>query len=511
MKYFLVGDLGTSGIKFGLVNERKEVVESLYLSTRYIAQGPGRMIQSCDDFVEEVLKGIRFLLSKSGVSPCEIVALAFSGQMGGIIGIDENFESLTGLDMGLDLQSERYNRLFQEEYAPFVNEKSCGSPRNFPKILWWKHERPEIYRRAKKFVTLNGYVVGRLAGLRAGDAFVDFTLLSFFGNEEMERKRWSGEISRDTGVALDKLPRVVAPWKVVGKLSSEAATSCGLLAGTPIVAGLGDQPAGFLGGNFCIPGVLVDVAGSSTILSLFVEEPVRKREKPAVMYMISALPSGYHAFTYINGGGTTIRWFVDEFLGGCTEDREGWYEWITAKSATLPPGAEGLLFLPYFGGRQCPYDALLRGGFVGLSWWHKKEHLFRAILESLGYDYALGLQALREAFPHHRWDMVFVTGGGAKNTLWNKIKASILGIPYLAVDDYKFPLLGCALVAGYGMGIFSEICSFPEGFSPVGEKVLPDPVSQKAYARYLRLYASLLEYSLQSSFHALTMILESEG
>ncbi|MGC8779040.1 MAG: FGGY-family carbohydrate kinase, partial [Candidatus Caldatribacteriaceae bacterium] len=450
MKYFVVGDLGTSGIKVGLVSEEREVQESLYLPTRYSARGPGRMIQGCDDFVAEFLKGVRFLLGKSTVSPGDVVALSLSGQMGGIIGVDGDFRSLTGLDMGLDLQSERYNRLFQEQYAAFVNLTSCGSPRNFPKILWWKKERPEIYKKVAKFVTLNGYVAGRLANLSGEEAFVDYTLLSFFGNEEMETMQWSEDLSRDLGVALDKFPRIVTPWDVVGKLSPWAASRCGLCAGTPIVAGLGDQPAGFLGGGFCVPGVLVDVAGSSTILSLFVDKPVRKREAPEVMYMISATASGYHAFTYINGGGTTIRWFVDEFVGKQNDTQEGWYEWITEKSASLPPGSGGLLFLPYFGGRQCPYDASVRGGFVGLSWWHKKEHLFRAILESLAYDYALGLRALREAFPCYQWAKVFATGSGARNRLWNAIKASVLGLPYFPVDDYKFPLLGCAVVAGYG-------------------------------------------------------------
>lgn len=511
MKYFIAGDLGTSGIKVGLVSEKGEVVESLYLPTRYRAEGPGRMMQKSDNFVEESLKGIRFVLGKSNVNPKDVVALAFSGQMGGVIGVDRDFQSLTDLDMGLDLQSESYNHLFQEEYADFVNEKSCGSPRNFPKILWWKQEQPEIYRRVVKFVTLNGYVVGRLGGLRAEEAFLDYSLLSFFGNEEMERKQWSKEVTKDLGIDFEKLPRIVEPWCTVGTVSPWASSSCGLLSGTPIIAGLGDQPAGFLGGGFVTPGVLVDVAGSSTILSTFVLQPVRQSEKPTVMYMIAAQPSGYYAFTYINGGGTTIRWLVDTFLNGKEGRQEDYYDWITEKSSRISCGSEGLLFLPYFGGRQCPYDVSTRGAFIGLSWWHGKAHLFRSVLESLAYDYALGFDALQKTFPQYTYKLVFVTGGGAKNVLWNQIKASVLNLPYMPVDDYKFPLLGCAIVAGYGVGLLPEIAPFSQDIPTLEAMVKPDVSAHQVYRRYRDLYACLLNQPLRESFQALWSFLGGES
>ncbi|MEN3186633.1 MAG: FGGY family carbohydrate kinase [Atribacterota bacterium] len=511
MKYFVVGDLGTSGIKVGLVSEKGEMVESLYLPARYQAKGPGRMIQKSDDFVEESLKGIRFVLGKSGINARDVVALAFSGQMGGVIGVDRDFQSLTGLDMGLDLQSESYNHFFQEEYADFVNEKSCGSPRNFPKILWWKRERPETYNKVAKFVTLNGYVVGRLGGLRAEEAFLDYSLLSFFGNEEMERKQWSEEVTRELGVDLTKFPRIVEPWCTVGAVSPWAASSCGLLSGTPIVAGLGDQPAGFLGGGFTTPGVLVDVAGSSTILSTFVHQPVRQREKPAVMYMIAAQPWGYHAFTYINGGGTTIRWLVDTFLNGKEGMQEDYYEWMIEKSSQIPCGSEGLLFVPYFGGRQCPYDVSIKGAFIGLSWWHGKAHLFRSVLESLAYDYALGFEAIRKIFPQHSYEMIFVTGGGAKNRLWNQIKASVLGLPYMPVDDYKFPLLGCAIVAGYGVGLLPEVSPLFQDVPTYERMVQPDMAAHRVYENYCGLYSRLLDQPLQVSFQVLWSFLRGES
>ncbi|BER91643.1 FGGY-family carbohydrate kinase [Atrimonas thermophila] len=509
MKHLAVGDLGTSGIKIGLVNEKGEVVESIYFPTRYSAKGLGRIVQQSDDFVEGILKGIRLLFEKSRIAPNNIVALALSGQMGGIIGVDKEFRNLTGLDMGLDLHSERYNRFFQEKYANFVNTKSCGSPRNFPKILWWKHERPEVYKKVARFVTLNGYVVGRLAGMRADKAFIDYTTLSFFGNEEMEKKQWSEEVTRDLGIDLTKLPQIVEPWQVVGKVSPESASSCGLLSGTPIVAGLGDQPAGFLGGGLNIPGMLADVAGSSTILSLFVDKPVRQKENPTVMYMIAAQPSGYHAFTYINGGGTTIHWFIDTFLSDQEGTSESQLQWITKKSARVPPGSEGLLFLPYFGGQQCPYNPSVRGAFIGLSWWHKKEHLFRSILESIAYDYALGLEALRATFPRYPYKQIFAMGGGARNELWNHIKANVLGLPYIPIDDYKFPLLGCAIVAGYGIGLFSKIAPLKRKDDLFHNSVIqPNASLHHVYKQYCEIYANLLHQPLRSSFQALALLSE---
>ncbi len=499
MKYLLSGDLGTSGIKIGLVSEAGELVESTYQSVRYHTQGSGRVIQRVETFLDETLRLIRLIIEKSQVDPRDIVALSLSSQMGGIIGVDKTFVAITGLDMGLDLLSERYNRWFQDRYADFVNLKSCGSPRNFPKILWWKRERPEIYEQVVKFVTLNTYVVGRMAGYKNQDVFIDYTLLSFFGNEDMVKRAWSEELSQELGVSVDKLPRIVPPWTIVGKVSSEIAEKCGLLGGTPIVAGAGDQPAGFLGGGFCEFGTLVDVSGSSTLLSLYVPFPVRERDNPVVMYMPSVIPGEYHAFTYINGGGTTLNWFVEEFASG--DDREEMYRELTERSEVLPLGSEGLIFLPYFGGRQCSYDDTIRGGFIGLSWWHKREHLFRSILESLAYNQALGFSALHRLFPWFSSWKVFAMGGGTRNRLWNQIKADVLNIQYIPVDDYKFPLLGNAIIAGYGIGLWDNLVPFSLRREEVYPTTFyPNRDNNRVYREFLSIYERLITSPLSKTF-----------
>lgn len=257
---------------------------------------------------------IKDILEKSKISSKNIASISLSGQMGGVIGIDKNFNSITGLDMGLDIRSEKYNDYIHKKFKKQLRGITCGSPRNIPKILWWKNENPEIYKRIIKFVTLSGYIGGKLTGLLGSEAYIDYTTLSFFGGEDILKLDWSDEICKLLDLDMRKLPKVVPPWEVIGKLNKSSAEKCGLLNGTPVVYGAGDQPAGWLGTGLLTPGVMLDVSGSLVILFLVVDRFIPDIENGSVMYIPSIIPNIYYAFVYINGGGICLRWFRDHFL-----------------------------------------------------------------------------------------------------------------------------------------------------------------------------------------------------
>lgn len=177
--YFIGVDLGTTGIKAGIIDLRGNTIVSSCWETALSSSGAGRMEQNPDDFYHDTLQIIRKVLEKSGIHSKNVAGIAMDGQMGGVIGIDKDFNSLTGLDMGLDIKSEKYNAYIHEKYGELISKRTCGSPRNAPKIIWWKKEQPDIYCRIFKFVTLSGYVAGKVTGLTHEDAFIDHTLLSF--------------------------------------------------------------------------------------------------------------------------------------------------------------------------------------------------------------------------------------------------------------------------------------------------------------------------------------------
>jgi xylulokinase len=498
---FVGADLGTSGIKAGVVDADGRVLGSLYWDTELSSSGPGRMEQSPEGFYAQSLRIIRAAVEKAGIEPALIRGIALDGQMGGVIGVDREFDSVTGLDMGLDIRSEKYNALIHRERASALRSISCGSPRNAPKIMWWKREQRATYRKVAKFVTLSGFVAGKLAGLKADEAFLDYTMLAFFGNEDAREHDWSDELSQAYDLDLQKLPRVVAPWDVVGRLTGRAAAECGLPAGTPIAAGAGDQPAGLLGGGFLEPGVLCDVSGSSTLLIQCVDSFRPDLERGAIVYMPSVLKERYHALSYINGGGMALSWFLNSILGG---GERGSYEELTRKAAELSPGADGLLFVPYFGGRQCPYDTEFRGGWLGLNWGHRPEHLFRSMLEGLTCDYALGLRYLRQLFPEISAQELKSYGGGSRNRLWSQIKADLLGLPVRCLESYNYAIRGCGLLAARAVGVLDDVqgsASPAEGSPAAGaagataaaaddELFLPRPEAGSRYAGYVEAFAA---------------------
>jgi len=508
--YFVGVDLGTNGIKAGIMDLHGNIVESSYWEVALSSRSPGRMEQNPDGFYEDTLRIIKEVLEKSKINPGDVAGVVLDGQMGGIIGIDKDFNSLTGLDMGLDIRSEKYNTYIHEKYGELIAEKTFGSPRNGPKIMWWKKENPDIYDRVFKFVTLSGYVAGKISGLKGEQAFIDHTLLSFFGMEEAVELKWSNELCELFDIDMEKLPFIVPPWKIIGEINSLSAQRCGLKKGTPVLAGAGDQPAGFLGAGLVTPGSIIDVSGSSTILSVSVDKFIPDLKHRAIMYIPSVVPKIYYAFTYINGGGISLRWFRDQLVSqgeiSVRKDKKSVYDILEEKALSVPPGSGGIIFIPYFGGRQCPYDSRLRGGWIGLNWGHKREHLYRAMLESIAYDYNAGLKLIREMFPEFKIKEILVTGGGSNSNLWNQIKADVLGIPYVKLSSYEFALRGCGIIAGYGLGVYQDIVSIAKSIKAEmrKEKFFPDDKNHKIYSAYSEIYQNIFLNPLQKTFHLLS-------
>jgi len=512
--YFIGIDLGTNGIKAGIVDEQGEVISSSYLETSLISSAPGRMEQDPQDFYSGTLKIIKDILQKSKISPKEVTAIGLDGQMGGVIGIDRNFDSITGLDMGMDIRSEKYNDYIHKKYKNKLRKITCGSPRNTPKIMWWKREYPEVYNKIIKFITLTGYVGGKLAGLKSYQAYIDYTMLSFFGMEDILKLDWSDELCQLYDLEIEKLPTVVPPWKVVGRLNKAASKTCGLMQGTPIVAGAGDQPAGLLGAGLLEPGVMLDVSGSSVLLFLVVDRFVPDIENGAVMYIPSIIKGIYYAFIYINGGGICLRWFRDQFLPdektAKRSKQKSKYDLIEEKAKLIYPGSKGLMFIPYFGGRQCPYNRSLKGAWIGLSWGHKREHMYRAILESIAYEYCIGLSHLKRLFPDYETDKIFVTGGGSSSRLWNQIKADVLGKSYLKIESFQFALRGSGLLAGYGVGAVKDLkkAALKVDIGKNVKEFEPAKANKKLYESYSNIYKDIFTNTLEKTYNQLVDLMD---
>ncbi|NPV86977.1 MAG: xylulose kinase [Anaerolineae bacterium] len=494
-KYLIGVDLGTSATKAALYDPHGALVAEASQEVPIYYPKPGVVEQENDDFYTSAAQTVRACLQQSGVDPRQVAAIAFDSQMAGVGSIDEHYRPAARFDSWLDMRCQPYIEQMRREAGELVTRLTGCAPTcdHGPKMLWLKHERPQEYGRVARFLMPSAYVAGRMAGLKADQAFMDYTFIHFSGFSDAQNLRWSEELCRRFGLEMDKLPRIVAPWEVIGEVQAEASADFGLAQGTPIAAGCGDTAACALGAGVVHPGMVYDTAGTAAVLAATTDRFVADVQHGALLCMHSVLPGLYHPLAYIAGGGIALRWFRDQFYNthrGESQPLENdLYAEMIAAAERVPPGAEGLFFSPHLGGRICPAAPAMRGAWIGFSWGHTQAHFFRAILESVAYEYAYYLDILRQLLPDLRFAEARAVGGGARSNTWNQIKADVLGIPYQRLKRSEFGTWGSALIAGKAVGMFDDLAEQASRASaPDGDPLLPDGGRHAVYQPLARQY-----------------------
>jgi xylulokinase len=515
--YVIGVDLGTSVVKATLVtvhaNFRSDagpdssagsIVTSASRTVQMYHPGPGQAEQDPEAFVAAALSTIGEVVGVAEVNPHAVAAVAISGQMGGAMAIDRQGKALTPwYPSTLDVRYQPYLQPVMAVAGPRVLSLAGAVPIMAPRIAWWRAEMPALYDRIDKVLLLANYVAARLCSL-AGDAICcDASYLTWTGLADTAQRTWSAELADLWGVSLDRLPRIVAASDLVGRLSSEAAAQCGLCPGTPLVAGAGDQVAGFLGAGLVEPGQLIDVAGTFPVFATCIESCLVDGESGILQPLAGPLGDRHwYALMYIGGGGLTHQWFARQYglfdmpdaghLQSEADTRLAFAQ-LDALAADLPPGAQGMLFIPHLLGRACPPDPAVRGAWLGFTWTHGPQHFYRALLEAIAYDYAQALAVLRQAQPALPYDAVRVIGGGSRSTVWNQIKADVLGLPYARMPEVDRAALGCAILAGYGAGIYTNMAAVAHSFARPRDVVSPRPEWHAYYQGYVDVYCQAFD------------------
>jgi len=493
-KYLIGVDLGTSATKAALYHADGMLVTEASVEVPLYYPQPGVVEQENDDFYASAGQTVRRCLSASGIDPREVAAIAFDSQMAGIGSVDEDFKPATRYDSWLDMRCQPYIEQLERDHGDLITRLTGCPPTcdHGPKILWWKEEEPEAYARIAKFVTPAGYVAGRMAGLRADAAFMDHTFIHFSALSDAQSGTWSPRLCRLLGVDPGKLPKITPPWELIGEVTPAAAKDFGLAPGTPIAAGAGDTAASALGAGIVRAGMLFDVAGTASVLAGCTTQFAPDEQNRALLVMRSVVPGLWHPLAYVAGGGLALRWFRDQFFKpdqGENSSPDALYELMMERAATIPPGADGLFFSPHLGGRVCPANPDMRGAWVGFSWGHTQAHFFRAILESVAFEYAYYLRILRDLIPDLSLIEARVVGGGARSRHWNQIKADILGVPYQRLKRAEFATWGSALIAGYAAGLFSDLAEAAATTTePYGDPVTPRAELAEIYQQLARRY-----------------------
>jgi xylulokinase len=498
MPVFVGCDLGTSGTKAAVVDGEGRILGEAFEDVPMTSPRPGWVEQDLLEIEATAHRAVAAAVARSGRAG-DIAGVAFSGQMSGIGTIDAAFQPATHFDSWLDARCEPYI-VRMAEHADEVTRLS-GCPPTYshgPKILWWRHERPDAYRRVAKFVVPGAFVAGRLAGLPADQAFVDRTYLHFSNLAETERSAWSAGLLDAFGIDEAVLPRIVDPLDVVGEVTRDAAAATGLPAGTPIAAGAGDTIAAALGAGVTRPGQAYDLAGTASVLALCTGAFTPDRAARTLMAAHSVIRGTWLSYAFVNGGGLGPRWFRDQLAAGLPGLDGGDapagmaipYERLDRLAGVIEPGAGGLLWLPHLQGKVLPPQPHVRGGWLGLTNGHTPGHMYRAILEGIAYEYATWARlaagaagaGLREAR---------VLGGGASSPLWNQIKADVLGADWVPVERQEAGVLADALIAAAATGHVTDLTATADAWQRTGAPVRPDRARHERYQPLLAAYEAL--------------------
>ena len=491
-------DIGTTGTKTGIYDREGRLVGEAFEESILRYPRAGEVEQDPDEIFSSVVNTVREAMARSGLAPDRIAAIALDGQMAGIMAVDADWQPVTHYDSWLDTRCAPW----LEKLRPHEDDiiRTCGMALAFnhaPKILYWR-DRPETWERIKSFIQPAGYVAGKLAGLKGEDAFMDRTYLVFSGFGSSEHAVWNEELLARFGLTTEKLPKIVEPWHVVGTVQPDWAEVMGLAAGTPIAAGCGDQSANVLGGGLVDPGVVFDTSGTASVFATVIDRFGTDTTYRCLMTCPHVVPGLYFPMAYVAGGGLNLRWFRDTLSPREKAEWEGLgvnpYDELAKAAGAIAPGSEKLIFLPHLSGRNTPNDPDMRGAFLGLTWRHEKPHLVRAIMESIAYEYALYLRAVREIAPGYDPKFAVNIGGGARSDVLRQIKADTLGFEYRCMDREEFGTLGAAIVAGHAVGLFPDLRETARRFAG-NTRVVAEarPEITAAYEPYVDSYIDALE------------------
>lgn len=497
-KYLIGVDVGVSFIKVGIydIEGNCNALVSRVNPGQY--PYPGVFIQNSLNMVKIVMSSLKEAVEKSGITGDSVAAMGFSGAMGGLMGVNKNWEPVAEWSIISDTRYSKYatEMLLKDEKG--IIELSGTSMAVFgPKILWWKNDFPEIYKDVRKFMGIYGFIIGKLAKTPVENATMDKTVTTFSGFADLKNGCWSQKLCDEFGIDISLLPRIVESDTVAGYLSKEAADVCGLKEGIPLVAGAGDKAAGNLGAGLVEPGLLIDEAATYGALSVCVDRYVADIENKTLGNLPSPVQGLYTPGAYLVVSGATSSWFTEVFASEekkiAQEKAISVFRVLDENAKNIPAGSDGLFSISMLAGRSGPSDPDIKGLYIGQTLMHRKEHFYRSMLESFAYEYAYYLNAMKKNYPELKFNEVLVMGGGARSDFYNQIKSDVLGLPYVKLSRDDFALLGDILIAGSAVGIYSDLRQVAKNFVIKTKRFTPDEKNNRFYKKYADFYAGLFD------------------
>lgn len=440
---------------------------------------PGRAEQDPDVIAAAALAGVRDV---TAAIRRPVAGLCLSTAMHGLIALDAHDRPLTPLVTWADQRAEAQAERLRAE-APHLHRRT-GTPLHamspLAKLVWFRENEPDVVRRAHRWVGSKEYVLARLCGVLA----VDHSAASTSGLLDLSGLRWDAEALDLAGVRPEQLGDLHETTDVLPRLRSDTAAAVGLPVETPVVVGATDGPLAALGLGAVAPGVASCSIGTSAALRVTVDRP--QVDEAQALFCYALTRDRWSVGGAVNNGGSVLDWLRAVLAAEASETED-----LLAAAAVVPPGAEGLVMLPYLLGERAPrWRGAPRGAYVGLTRGHGRGHLVRAALEGSCLQLALVLQTLRAA--GHPVDEVRATGGFARSALWRQVLADTLGLPVRFPGGHQGSALGAALLGMHALGEFDSLDA-AAGLVRMESVVEPQDAAAAAYTELLQVYAGLYD------------------
>ncbi len=487
---FLGVDVGTSGVKAILVDPSGDVLASAITPLQLATPRPGWAEQDPDAWWAAASASIRtVLVARPGDSPD---AVGVSGQMHSSVFLDAQGEVIRPALLWCDGRTTTECREITERVGGEQRLRDLASNPalegfTLPKVLWLRRHEPEAFARLATVMLPKDFIRFKLTGVIATEPSDASATLMY----DTARMRWSTEILDAVDLPRSVVPDVGGSSEILGRVSVEGAGATGLRPGTPVVGGGADNACGAAGVGAIAPGEAVSSWGTSGTVLAPMSEP---RVDPTLRAhtFCHVVPGVWYLMGVVLSAGGAFAWYRDQLARDLTSTGQA-NERLNAEAMGIPPGAEGVTFLPYLQGERTPHrDATARGAILGLSLAHSRAHVTRAVIEGVCFALRDSVTILQElgVVPNH----MLLTGGGARVGFLRRMQCDVFGLPVCTVNREEGPAYGAALLAAVGAGAFPNLAAAAAATLQRAPAEQPAPGAHAAYDEPYRRF--------REAFHA---------
>lgn len=483
-------DISTTGAKALLIDQKGTVVSSATTSLSLSTPKPLWSEQNPQDWWTAIKKSIHQVIRDEQIHSGEISAIGMTGQMHGLVLLDNQGEVLRPAilwnDQRTAAQCDEIRRRVGRKQLIEITGNDALTGFTAPKILWVQENEPEIYDKVEHILLPKDYIRYKLTNEFAVDRADGAGTILF----DLKTRTWSDEIITKLNIPMEWLPSTFEGTQITGYITEEAAIETGLEKGTPVVGGGGDQAAQAVGVGAVETGIIALTLGTSGVVFATTEAPLIEPDGRLHAFCHS-VPGRWHFMGVMLSAAGSLQWYHDSLAKNVDIDE------LVNEANLADPGCEGLFFLPYLTGERTPYpNPLARGAWIGLTIRHTRAHITRSVLEGVAFGIKDSFTLIQEA-GLGSIKQVRISGGGAKSRLWRQIIADVLGVDLVTVNTTEGAAYGAALLAGVGAGIFEDVQTACNNVIKITGTTTPEKkvsdTYQLYYPRYRELYPALVK------------------